>query len=327
MKIKSPALLLFAAVLLLSPLSLAEVRLNEPTTVTFASVEQGQEVLGARDEFVQRLSPFDRATRLKTDSAVSEKEFLGFVKGSVRAWGNQERELLEPLLTDIAARLEPFSLSFPKTILLVRTTGEEEGNAPYTRGNAIVLPAKEFTKDPVTIKKDLCHEFFHILSRTNPELRERLYGVIGFEQCEELAFPPQLASRKITNPDAPRNDHFIRLRGNGGPSLAVPILFSGAEKYDPKKGGEFFRYMQFRFLLVEKRDGSSKVEPLDEGGQPRLIDPKNVSGFFEQVGKNTRYIIHPEEILADNFALLVIGEQRLASPEIVEKMRKILLQR
>ena len=31
------------------------------------------------------------------------------------------------------------------------------------------------------------------------------------------------------------------------------------------------------------------------------------AGFFEQVGRNTGYIIHPDEILAENFVKLAIG--------------------
>jgi hypothetical protein len=55
-----------------------------------------------------------------------------------------------------------------------------------------------------------------------------------------------------------------------------------------------------------------------------LVAAQEVSGFVEQVGQNTDYVIHPEEILADNFALLVIGQQNVPSPEILHKMKAIL---
>ena len=48
---------------------------------------------------------------------------------------------------------------------------------------------------------------------------------------------------------------------------------------------------------------------------------------MEQVGKNTDYIIHPEEILAENFALLVLNETKVASPEILQKMREVLMRK
>jgi hypothetical protein len=48
-----------------------------------------------------------------------------------------------------------------------------------------------------------------------------------------------------------------------------------------------------------------------------------VSGFFEQIGRNTRYIVHPEEIMADNFSLMLFGGT-LSNPEIVEALRALL---
>ena len=35
------------------------------------------------------------------------------------------------------------------------------------------------------------------------------------------------------------------------------------------------------------------------------IDMASISNFYEQIGTNTTYIIHPNEILVDNFVLLV----------------------
>jgi hypothetical protein len=61
--------------------------------------------------------------------------------------------------------------------------------------------------------------------------------------------------------------------------------------------------------------------------QPVLVSPEEISGFFEQVGRNTKYVIHPEEILADNFALLILDEHNVPSPEILQKMRIILLKK
>jgi len=137
-------------------------------------------------------------------------------------------------------------------------------------------------------------------------------------------FPLKLKSRKLTNPDAPRNDHGIRLQVEGKARWAIPILFSNAETYNVERGGEFFNYLQFQFLLVNRIDNSSPFTPTYDSQKPSLVGLQQVSGFFEQVGKNTRYIIHPEEILADNFALLVLQEDNLASPDIIRKLTEIL---
>jgi hypothetical protein len=60
------------------------------------------------------------------------------------------------------------------------------------------------------------------------------------------------------------------------------------------------------------------------GGHARSSSVRFASGFFEQVGRNTDYLIHPEEILADNFALLVVGDKRIVSPEVINRIKKVL---
>ena len=90
------------------------------------------------------------------------------------------------------------------------------------------------------------------------------------------------------------------------------------------RGGELFAYLEFRLLLVERSGDGTAVKPLYEGSEPRLVEVRSVSGFFEQVGRNTQYVIHPEEILADNFAMLVLGDTNVPSPAILDKIKDIL---
>jgi hypothetical protein len=314
-----------AAILSLIGVCRADIALRQGVAGHFAEVNEGVRILTARDDFIVRLSAFDRSARMKTDKPVSEEEFLEFIKANVSAWTGAEKRTIKSAIDRIRPGLRALALSFPKVIYFVKTTGGEEGKAFYTRDTAIVIPSEQLSSNSEALEKAIGHELFHILSRENPELREKLYAAIGFTKCPEIEFPAQLKSRKITNPDAPRNDHFIRLQAYSGEILAVPILFSSAEKYDVSRGGEFFRYLQFKFLVLEKTGGSS-FKTAVEDGQPRLLALEQVSGFFEQVGRNTEYVIHPEEILADNFALLVRGDHA-ASPEIVQKMKQVLDQK
>ena len=127
------------------------------------------------------------------------------------------------------------------------------------------------------------------------------------------AFEAWLAQDPITNPDAPRNDHCIRARLEGEPVCATPVLYADAA-YDTQRGGEFFNYMRFEMLVP----GATK------GAEPRLVGLGKLTGFWEQVGRNTDYTIHPEEILAENFALLVLDRRGLKSPEVPERIGRIL---
>jgi len=284
----------------------------------FATASEAAEILTRKDDFIQRLSAFDRAARMKTDRIVSQDEFLAFVKASVASWTDAEKEKVEAAIGQIRPALEALSLPLPKTTALLKTSGTEEGQAFYTRDTAIVFPEGQLRAANATLlEKTIAHELFHILSRQNPAMRETLYQAIGFTPCAEVELPASLQARKITNPDAPRNDHSIRLRVDGKEVTAVPILFSGTEKYDTHRGGEFFSYMQFQFLILENGSGSLRAG--------EMVPPSRIAGFFEAVGRNTDYVIHPEEILAENFALLVLNQQRVASPALLERIRQILI--
>lgn len=297
------------------------------TTAHFATQSEGRAILTAKDEFIQRLGPFDRSARMKTDKPVSEDEFLEFVGKNVIDWTQEETQTVQAAIAAIHPLLLDLPLSLPRPVQFIRTTGAEQGNAAYTQGTGIVLHKADLAKSRHELQKLVCHELFHVLSRHNPELRERLYRIIGFTKCNEVDLPPELQRRKITNPDAPRNDYYIRVRVDGRQSCVVPLLLSRVEKYDVERGGEFFAYIKLQFLVMEKEIGSTKLKIVFNGSSPKVVGMERVSGFMEQVGRNTDYIIHPEEILADNFALLVLGEQKMPSPEIPRMMREVLMRK
>ena len=114
---RKSVLLLF---LLLVPITAygQEPKLAARTTVSFADLEEAQKVLGARDDFVTAMSPFDRAARMKTDKPVSEEEFdrvylhaqeLGFEHLFVQFSnkGTSQLRALSPFLPDFE-RSDPF---------------------------------------------------------------------------------------------------------------------------------------------------------------------------------------------------------------------------
>jgi hypothetical protein len=174
------------------------------------------------------------------------------------------------------------------------------------------------------LENKMLHELFHLMSRHNPELKKRLYRVIGFEPVNSIEYPGQLKDRKITNPDGYETGWFIIVT-NGNQTLpTIPVLYADRERYDSQRGGEFFAYLVFKLMVITNADGS--WQPLLVDGQPQLFHPQKVQGFFEQVGRNTGYIIHPDEILAENLVLLLNNETNLPSPEIIEGMRSVLRQ-
>ena len=304
-------------------IALAQTVTAPSISIHFASPEEGREILRTRDGFIRRLSPFDRAARLKTDREVSETEFLDFVAGKVIEWDSADRGRVEQAFDRIRPALGEYPLNWPESVQFVHTTGEEEGGAAYTRGKAVVLPRTRLDRSPEELAPLVAHELFHVLSRHDRDIRDRLYRVIGFERCPEVELPKSLARRRITNPDAPVNAHRIRVQQEGRQFWAVPVLYSRSERYDPLQGGSFFKYLQFRLLLKAAEDEAATAFA-PAGSTSRLVEVKEVSGFFEQIGRNSSYIIHPEEILAVNFALIVTGETEFPSPEVAEGIRSVL---
>jgi len=302
----------------------ADLALGSRTRVVFATVDEGRRLLGQRDEFIEQMSPFDRMGRMKTDRPVTEAEFLSFVRTNVLPWTAGEEAPFSAAVRALAPKMKDFALPFPDRILLVKATGSEEADTPYTRTNAIVFPQSGTGASGLPLQRTLCHELFHILTRCDPGFRERMYGAIGFQPCDEPEFPENLREQKLTNPDAPRNNHLTRVTYQGREVSVIPILISNVARYDRQAGGTLFDYLQCRLLVVEPGGETGRVKPLLANGKPVLAEFTEVSGFYEQVGRNTEYVIHPEEILADNFELLVLGRDRIRSPEVLERMRRAM---
>jgi hypothetical protein len=279
------------------------------STIHLADAGEAAALLGRRDGFVAALSPFDRAARLKTERAVSEAEYLRFVAAQTLPFSDDERRRLVAAWAAIDERLKQLDLALPlpPQISIIKTTGREEGQAAYCRGEAIVLPTAIL--DGKQLQPTLAHELFHILSSHAPALRTQLYGLVGFHPGGDVQLPESLRPRKITNPDAYRNDYRMSVQIAGKAADVVPVLFASSDHYDSKKGDEFFAYLVFKLLVV------------DSGA---LLEPTAVPDYAKKLGGNTEYIIHPEEVLADCFQLLVFPPARVASPELLERIKSAL---
>jgi hypothetical protein len=210
-------------------------------------------------------------------------------------------------------------------VILVKTTGLEEAGAAYTRGAAIILKQSALQADDDALERLLLHELFHVVSRSAPGLRRELYAVIGFAPANEIDLPASLAGRKITNPDAPRIDCRIEVLADGRRVSATPVLYSREAAYDPATSGGLLAAMEFKLLVLEETGGQWVAASRE--GKPWLLDPEKTPSFHEKIGANTGYVIHPEEILAENFVLLATGTRNLRTPRVVEGLHRVLRSR
>ncbi|MBX2844830.1 MAG: hypothetical protein KTR13_01345 [Saprospiraceae bacterium] len=316
--------LLTAFLITSSTIKASKIKL--PERVEFASLEKGQELIGKSDVYTQGLSKFDFASKTGKPGAI-EEDYLAHAKGEVLEWKAKEIERYTEVLEELEEALDAaigVKFNLPKTIYLVKTTADEEGGAAgYTRGAYIVVGqsrAKDSAKD---VKDFMLHELFHIISRFNPELRQSLYNVIGFTVVNEIELPKKTADFIISNPDAPILDSYINIADNRGKYRKAGMIIYSDEKYEK---GSFFDYLKIGFVELEEKDGTwvAKTDP-DNPDKAMVFELRNfIKGLVEQAGRNTEYIIDPEEILAENFVLAVLDNKAVPNPEIVKEIQSIL---
>lgn len=90
----------------------------------------------------------------------------------------------------------------------------------------------------------------------------------------------------------------------------------------PFDGGSFFTYTKLGFIAVTG-EGMEKAI-VQNSGKSVLIPLDQVKNFYDLIGNNTHYIINPEEIMAENFNLLLTEKTNLPNPEITDELLKIL---
>jgi hypothetical protein len=306
-----PISFLFAAVFIqlssLNGLSATTNRLTDTTTVVFASIEAGQAALQTPDRYTKALSRFDLTSRLRTNDDVTADDLMKLAAQQVVAWSEDDRAKMEPIIASVAERFAKFNLPLPPNILLIQTTGKEEGDAAYCRRHAVILPRRYVGFPASQLEPIFIHELFHVLSSHNELLRNSLYEIIGFKPCAEIALPESLADFKITNPDGPLLNYYIELDVDGQRRLAVPFLYS-EERFDPQQSRSFFHPWR----------------PL-ENERAELITPRTATSLYPSIDCNAEYIIHPDEVLADNFMKLIMQKPDLPNPEIVSKIAEQLM--
>jgi hypothetical protein len=288
--------------------------------VLFASVEKSKSLLTQEDDFTHRWSPMDIDIRMQKANSTKE-ELMNYIPAQIREWNETEKNLLRSILDGFDQEIakQGYHIHFPDTIYFIKSTLDEEakGSTAYTRSNYVVFNGDKIIKPDSLTKLVVIHEIFHVLSRHDPELRAKMYNIIGFKLVNEIQLSEDLAYFKLTNPDAPFNNNYINLTHEGEPVECVMIAYAD-RKYT---GGSLWDYANIGLLKLTGTD----IKQIDMvNGEPVIYKIEEVTGFFEQIGRNTDYIIHPEEIMADNFAFTLIGAKGLLNPETIDKIKRLL---
>lgn len=290
-----------------------EVQFVGETKLTFVTKEEAAQLMGTSDEYSKALSKFDIASRTQNPASDQESQYLAVASAQAQEWEEDEITVMSVKIRQVKEKIEKLGLNlpFPSEIKLIKSSLEEEGGViSYTRNNYIVFKG-DVTEDFII------HELFHILTRFNPDKRDELYKTINFNKSNRITYPEAIQDRIVTNPDAPFLEHTITLTIDGVEREAVFILHAESDY----ESGSFFNQMKQKLMLVEGPANDKKPVLID--GQPILLDFSAASDLKDKIGRNTDYTLHPEEILADHFIILV-KPKTAADPAFIEAMKAAL---
>ena len=299
----------------------------------------------ADDQFFERVRPLEMSIQMKRNYPVGtpREEILAdyrkFLREDMEAFTESEIKIMKSVMRrayDLCNAIDPDI--YPKQMRLAKTKANHYGESVYyTREDGIVIPYNVLAPgDENELLDVMLHEIFHIWSRYHPAKRQELYGLIGFEPIgvpvERLTMDSTLSSRILFNPDGIDFSWKITLERDGRSFPAVPIITANEARYTDKKP-PFFAYLQFGLYELESRRGGMVLHEIKSNpdGSPTLNLAEHPE-FFQQIKDNTDYIIHPDEIMADNFKFLAIGqvnEQTIqslspAGQQLIKDMEAIL---
>jgi hypothetical protein len=268
------------------------------TLLRLASASEGRAILAAEDDFTRALGGFDRSFRMRTSAPVDDATLRQFLGEQAIEFTAEEETAWEEAIAAVARGARGMGGVLPREVLVVKTTGREERDHAYTRANAIFLPASRVAslRGERAIRL-LSHELFHVGSRVSPVLRDATYALLGFEPVGPILPPPELDGCRMTNPDAHGLGHYVRL----GERAVVPLLICPLPLAAVLERTSVLGVVGVRLLEI---DCVAATVVRDAHGAPILIDPEETN-WSERIARNSTYAIHPEEILADNLALLV----------------------
>ena len=290
----------------------------------FAEREEGVELLLSNSAYYESFTQNDLDYRVQKKDATLE-EWLEFAGTQIMEFSEWDRKLISDAMDDIEAVLDENGYALPELdeIVLIRTTGREEGgNAGYSLGNQIYVGDGHMNLLRSRYKTStrygrflLCHELFHCLTRSHPRFRQDMYAVIGFTAWVEDFEPSEdILAISITNPDVGRHNASATFTIDGQPTECFVATLT-PEPFE-KPGDSFTDRFITALIPVERPDV--------------YYTPEDASDFWDVFGRNTEYVIDPEECMADNFGFALIYDgtnilrEPLQSMEIIDAIREYL---
>ena len=282
-------------------------------TFQFASIDEGRDFLTQEDDFTQSFSEFDLSARLHSMGKVTKAEFFDSVMAHITTFSEKEQNRISTILQNQPEILSALRVSVPDNkILFIKGVARHEEGAAYTRRNAVILPEGMLKQNDKGLERLVYHEIWHVISRYNPDLKLKLYAILGFKPCE-VVLPGNIANSMITNPDAVDYQFCYKTKmKEGGPKITVvPLIFAASPYDDPAGKKPFFAYIQSFPSLLNLENG-------------QVLKPSEVKNYDADFF-GTAYFIHPEEISADHFSFIITGNGQSKNAKLTGKFQKVLM--
>ncbi len=285
------------------------------------------------DGFFESLSEVELSIQLKSETKYDSKKtalesYKQMLVTEMGTFSQEEKELMTSAFTEAKRIMDKVNPDlWPSNIEIIKTKTNHYGpDVYYTREDAIVIPENIFAQKATTegILSVMLHEIYHILSRYHENFREETYALIDFQKHnQEVKLSPTLQRRRLTNPDGVTLDYGIKLNDESGKEqLVVPFLISSQQYYD-QSIPSFFSYLKFDlYPLIEQANGKSLLVSDTDGNTPLSAEMQN--DYFNHIGDNTQYVIHPDEVMADNFMLALLAYDTGEYSEFSKSGKKLI---
>lgn len=301
-----------------------EIELQPGTVLHFATVEEGQQILGRSDAYTRAMTPLDRSLQMKANQSFSESEFLEYAAAAVLPWEDADIVTLTNSVAEFRERLAAFALPLPARINLIKTTGEEMYGSFYVRQASIIFPQGYTSFAFAKLTHIFVHELFHVFSAYNPHLRPALYSAVNHFHVGKVQLPPSLRSSILTNPDFFDVTYATELISGARTYHILPVLYARHTTYDGSS--DLFHYAEFMFLEI-KRVGDHWEPVLQASGEPSQLPSEDLYTYFLNIGFPEYSVYQPEETLADFFPHLVLDTDIGRFPRIRFLLERALRQR
>lgn len=263
-----------------------------------ADKAEGAELMLSNDVYYDNMTQNELDYKMQKVGTTLD-EYKAFAKEQVLDFTDEQKAIIDEHMERFSKVLSERGYKIPELeqIVFINTTmKEEDGATAYTHGTQIYIGGdlmEQIEKDEegVTfLDYVFAHEIFHCITRCNSEFRSDMYKIIHFTtRDDEFELPPSVKEYFITNPDVEHHNSFATFVIDGKDVDCFTAFVT--TRHFKKEGDNFFDL------------STTALVPVD--GSDKYYIPEDAENFDDVFGKNTDYVIDPEECLADNFGFLI----------------------